>query len=151
MNKLTTTFTVALAVLITGCSYGSKYEASSACDEWREQGKEITYSQTHIESKWVQKYWEGATQEQIDNAPTEKRRDWLIGLRQYAKDQGNTMRDEEIKEFVKEESFFNRNCIHEEETKKYLGRTKSIINQKDLYDWTESPEFAQKVTKRFQY
>ena len=38
MNKITTTFTVAIAVLITGCSYGSKYEAREACNEWQKGG-----------------------------------------------------------------------------------------------------------------
>ena len=145
------TIIAGLAVLTTGCSYGSMYEARAACDEWKEQGKEITYSQTHIKSRWVDRYWEGASQEKIDNTTSEKRRAWLIGLRQYTKEQGNTIRDEEITEYVEEESFFNRSCLHEEETEKFLGTTKSIINQKDLYDWTESPEYARKITKRFQY
>ena len=43
MNKLTTITPIFLAVLITGCSYGSKYEASEACKEWQEEGTQYLY------------------------------------------------------------------------------------------------------------
>ena len=150
MTKLTSTLTVTLAFLITGCRYGSMYEAREACDEWKEQGKEITYNQKRIKSsEWVPKYLEGAPQEEIDEALSERRD--LIAIRQRLKTKDKWIRDEEITEYVEKESFFNRSCFHEEETEKYLGTTRSIIDQKDLYDWTESPEYATKVTKRFQY
>ena len=50
MNTLTTTFTVALAVLITGCSYGSMYEAREACDEWEAADKKLTYTTAYTQT-----------------------------------------------------------------------------------------------------
>ena len=59
-----------------------------------------------------------------------------------------TKEQREISKLAKEEYLKNQEVPHEE---KFFGSTKSIINQKDLYDWTESPEYASIITKRFQY
>ena len=53
MNKLITILPVFLAVLVTGCSYGSYYEASEACREWSDNGK--PYKRTNKWNKNIDK------------------------------------------------------------------------------------------------
>lgn len=43
-----------LAVLsLTACGYGSKLDASSACDAWQSKGKQITIVREYIKDGWL--------------------------------------------------------------------------------------------------
>ena len=152
--KLVWTVIASLGVLTTGCSYGSLYEAEKACKEWEAADKKLTYriQRTKYTTLGYER-WDGPSQADIDNA-SESHRGLLELEAEMAKAAGyKRLKDGPFYEVKKTKTVSSRSCHHEEETEQYLGRTRSIINQKDLYDEDkgQSPEYKESVTRRFKY
>ena len=141
-------------LLVTGCSYGSKLEADEACDEWRAEGKELTWKLQEKKYTYTWERWDGPSQADIANADSEYQRSLFEEFARQAKAAGYKRRVE-IGSYNKtsNDSSPSRFCRHEEETRQFLGRTKKIVNQKKFYNKNknERPEFESSITKRFKY
>lgn len=97
--------------------------------------------------------WDGPSQADIDHALNDYQRELLRLEARMAKAAG--YKSDRIKSFSTSERVKKkdrRSCYHEEETKQFLGQTKEIVNQKEVYKGAEKPSLTPSViTKRFKY
>ena len=111
-------------LMVTGCGYGSKFEAKNACLLWASAGDKLTYKISGSEYKPERLNAKGKPRNVI--------------ARDYIR-------------WIDEKTVDSRSCYPEQETKQFLGQTKEIINQKDYYIRGEKPEFELSITKKFKY
>ena len=141
-------------LLVTGCGYGSKLEADEACDEWRAEGEKLTWKFTEKKNTYTWERWDGPSQADIANAVSEYQRSLFEEFARQAKAAGYKRRVETGSYIeTSNASTSSRLCRHEEETRQFLGLTKKIVNQKEVYDKdkNERPRFESSITKRFKY
>ena len=141
-------------LLVTGCGYGSRLEADEACDEWRAEGKELTWKLQEEEYTYGWQRWDPPTQADIDNALNDFQRELFKSEARDAKAAGYRLRritGSSTK--TSKDARNSRYCRHEEETRQFLGMTQMIVDQKEVYDKdkNERPKFESSVTKRFKY
>jgi len=129
-----------LSALITGCSYGSMYEAREACREWKEADKKVRIRRKYRE--WIYSGHKRNKRTGVIEVPT---------MYSNPSDYEGVYGERPGKMIDKYEVIATRSCYHEEETKQFLGRTKEIIEKKEFYDSSERPKTKTKITNRFKY